>query len=242
MIIFEDVSLYYEDKQALNRIQLTIPSGQITGIVGPNGAGKTSFMKVALGLIREFSGQVSIDGHAVQTDHSFVKENCTYAPEETRLFDYLSGREFLQLIATLRQVPKNEVQETIARLIELLQMESFIDSLIVDYSHGMRQKMLISAALLGQPSHIFIDEALNGLDAPALFRLKSHLRSLTRQGATIVLASHSLPLVHEWCDAVIILNEGQLLAHWSKEEIDRRCAQSRKSFSELFLQLIGEKK
>ncbi len=241
MIFFEDVSLYYEDKQALDRIQLTVPSGQITGIVGPNGAGKTSLMKVALGLIREFAGRVSIDGHSVQKDRSFVKEHCTYAPEETRLFDYLSGREFLQLMATLRQVPKNKIWEVMSRLTELLKMESFIDKLIVDYSHGMRQKMLIAAALLGQPSHIFIDEALNGLDAPALFRLKSHLQSLTRQGVTIVLASHSLPLIYEWCDAVIVLKDGQLLAHWSKEEIDRRCAQSGKSFSELFLQLIGEK-
>jgi ABC-2 type transport system ATP-binding protein len=240
MIAFNNVSLYYEDKQALNQISLQISPGQIAGLIGANGAGKSSLIKVALGLIREIEGSVTIAGHSVQKDRQFVKRYCTYAPEETQLFPYLTGGEFLQLVATLRQMPKNEAQDAIRFLIELLEMDGFVQKLIVDYSHGMRQKMLLSAALLGNPSHIFIDEALNGLDAPALFRLKKHLRTLTAQGKTIVLSSHSLPLIEEWCDSVVILNEGRLLAHWSKEEINKQCAKEGKSFSALFLQMIGE--
>ncbi len=241
MIVFSDVSLYYEDKQALDQINLTIPGGQITGIVGPNGAGKSSLIKVALGLIKEIIGAVTIDGRSVAKERDFVKRQCTYAPEETQLFPYLTGTEFLQMIATLRQVPREKIKESIDFLTDLLEMDDFRNKLIVDYSHGMRQKMLLSAALLGNPSHIFIDEALNGLDAPALFRLKNHLQTLTAQGKTVILSSHGLPLIYEWCDSVIILNEGKLLAHWSKAEIETQCAQTGQSFTGLFLQLIGEK-
>ncbi|RLD12769.1 hypothetical protein DRI50_08560 [candidate division KSB1 bacterium] len=240
MISFTNVSLYYENKQALEQINLTIPSAQITGLIGPNGAGKSSLIKVALGLIREISGEVTIDGHSVLKERDFVKRNCTYAPEETHLFPYLTGLEFLQLMATLRQVPKNEIKNSIDFLIELLEMADFCSTLIQDYSHGMRQKMLISAALLGKPSHIFIDEALNGLDAPALFRLKKYLQTLTAQGVTVLLTSHSLPLISEWSEAVVVLHEGRLLAHWSREEINQQCTKAGKSFSELFLQMIGE--
>ncbi len=239
MIRFTEVSLWYENKQALDQINLTVSSAHITGIAGPNGAGKSSLMRVGLGLIREFSGEVTIDNHSVKKERQYIKNQCTYAPEETSLFPYLTGNEFLQLMAVLRQVPKEKIASTIRFFTDLLEMSDFTEKLIVDYSHGMRQKMLLAAALLGDPSYIFIDEALNGLDAPALYRLKKYLRSLAQKGRTVLIASHNLSLIREWCDSLVILNEGKLLVHWKKQELEKHCALSGKSFEEIFLQLIG---
>jgi ABC-2 type transport system ATP-binding protein len=240
MIRIDNVSLFYETQQALDQLSLTIDSGKVTGLVGPNGAGKTSLIRVILGLIREFEGEITLDGHSTKRERKWIKHHCAYAPEETHLFSYLSGREFLLLIARLRQMTDRQAQKEIDFLIDLLGMGSFCDGLIDDYSHGMRQKMLISAALLHSPKFIFIDEALNGLDTEALLRLKDHLAQLAQKGHTIVLASHILPLVAEWCDEVVVMNRGKILRSFTRETLDNLLKQEEKTFTQVFVEVIEQ--
>ncbi len=240
MIRIDNVSLFYETQQALDHLSLTIAPGKITGLVGPNGAGKTSLMRVILGLIREFEGEITLDRHSTKDEREWIKRHCAYAPEETHLFPYLSGKEFLFLIASLRQMEGRQAQEEIDFLVELLGMEAFYKGLIDDYSHGMRQKMLVSAALLHSPKFIFIDEALNGLDTGALLRLKAYLKQLAQKGHTVVLASHILPLMAEWCDEVVVMNRGRILRSFPRKEIDDLLKREGKTFTQVFVEVIEQ--
>lgn len=239
MIRIKNVSLFYEENQALKDIHLTIPAGQIVGLIGPNGAGKTSLIRIALGLILEFAGDVEFAEHSTKKERAWVKGHCSYAPEETHLFPYLTGREFLELVATLRQMPSNKAHAEIDGLIDLFSMASFCDNLIVDYSHGMRQKMILSAALLNTPDFIFIDEALNGLDTVALFRLKEYLGALTRQGKTVIIASHIIPLLAEWADSVILMNRGKVARQLTRNDLKSSNSTEGKTLTDIFMETIG---
>ncbi|NOX87658.1 MAG: ABC transporter ATP-binding protein [Calditrichaeota bacterium] len=238
MIQIENVSLFYESYQALKNIRLSIDREQITGLIGPNGAGKTSLIRVILGLIQEFSGEVRIQNHSAKKDRQWIKQHCGYAPEETHIFPYLTCREFLRLIATLRKLSDSTAEKEIGFLIDLFEMREFCDTLIVDYSHGMRQKMILSSALLGQPDYLFIDEALNGLDTISLFRLKQYLQKLKTEGKTVVIASHVIPLISDWCDSIVIMEKGNILHHLSRKEIDELITTHKKSFEEIFFEMI----
>ncbi len=239
MIEVQKVSLFYENKQALKEIDFSLKPGTIVGLIGPNGAGKTSLLRVMMGIITEFVGEVFVDGHSVKKERQWIKQHCSYAPEDTQLFPYLSGKEFLQLITTLKQ--HNTSPEEIAELIELLQMQDFIDHLIVDYSHGMRQKMLISAALLGNPRYLLIDEALNGLDVTALFNLKHRLEELKKQGSIIVLASHVIPLITGWTDEVLIVHQGALINRLGIASIQQLEKEQSQPFEQIFFNMISSK-
>ncbi len=237
MIEVQKVSLFYENKQALKEIDFTLKPGTIVGLIGPNGAGKTSLLRVMMGIITEFVGEVFIEGHSVKKDRQWIKQHCSYAPEDTQLFPYLSGREFLQLIATLKQHNTSELQE----LIELLQMQDFIDHLIVDYSHGMRQKMLLSVALLGSPRYLFIDEALNGLDVTALFNLKHRLEELKKKGSIILLSSHVIPLITGWADEVLILHQSELINRLDIACIQQLENEQNQPFEQIFFRMISDR-
>ncbi len=236
MIELQQVTLFYEQNQALNSISAKLDPGNLYGLAGVNGAGKSSLIKCLLGLIKEFDGQITIAGHNVKRERAWVKQHCSYAPEETELFDYLTGYEFLQLIAAVKKV--KHVPEKITFLNHLFDMHSFIGTIIADYSHGMRQKMLLAAALMGEPDYLFIDEAINGLDTLSLIRLKDYLHQLTDNGKTIVLASHVLHILTDWCDQILILHQGRLVKMLSKKEIQT----AGQSFEQIFIKLIsGEK-
>ena len=233
MIHLENVSLFYENFQALKSITATIPSASITGLAGINGAGKSSLIKSMLGLLPEFDGEITIAGHHVKNERQWIKRHCNYAPEETELFDYLSGFEFLQFVAILHQV--KDVSKAIEQMADLFEMHDFLPFLIDEYSHGMRQKMLLSAALINQPDFLFIDEAINGLDTLSLFRFKDYLFDLKRRGTTIVIASHVLPILSDWCDQIMIIHQGEMLKILSKEEIQS----DGRSLENIFIELIS---
>ncbi len=235
MIRVHELSLYYEDFQALQSVSFTLAKGNIYGLAGINGAGKSTLIKCLLGLFQEFEGTVAIEGHSVQKEKQWVKEHCSYAPEETELFDYLSGQEFLQLIASLKNV--QNARQAIEEMVDLFDMSSFLPLLINEYSHGMRQKMLLSAALLGNPDYIFIDEAINGLDTLSLLRLKKYFEHLKDQGKTIVMASHVLPILADWSDQILVIHQGQLLKILTRQEIEA----DQRSFEQIFIDLINPK-
>ena len=237
MITLHDVSVEYENLTALNRVSVQFPSGKISGLIGPNGAGKSSLLKSCMGLIPEFSGTIHFGEHDLQKDRHWIKEHCGYAPEDTILPSYLQGRELLQLIATLRQTVQPD--EEINRLCQLLHFEGKENELIVNYSHGMRKKVSVGVALVGKPDYLIIDEALNGLDSLALFNLKHDLQNQAGEGKTIIISSHILPLIEEWCDPIMIMNKGTIIQTFTKAELHDKQSQTKQTFEEIFIEMIN---
>ena len=236
MISIKNVSVRYEEKPAVDAISLEIEGGRISGIIGPNGAGKSTLIKTCLGLINEYAGEIHFDGHDIRKNKRKLKARLGYAPEDAVLMPYLTGIEFLQLIGELRRTadPQNEI----GRYLSMLGLTKVKDDLIINYSHGMRQKLSLAAALLGEPDYIFLDEALNGLDSLSLFHLKNHLMELAGRNKHLVISSHVIPLVVQWCDPLILMHEGKLVRIFTQKDISSLEEESGKPFEMLYIEMI----
>jgi ABC-2 type transport system ATP-binding protein len=238
MLSIKNVSIIYEKKLAVNEASVDITPAKITGLIGPNGAGKSSLLKACVGLINEFAGTIEFDGREIRKRRFWVKQHCGFAPEDVVLMPYLKGSEFLELIAVIRKV--SNLREEIDFLIDLTGLQDKKDELIINYSHGMRQKLFIASALTGKPEYLILDEALNGLDTISLFKLKNYLNDLAKQGKTIIISSHILPLIKEWCDPVVIMNNGTIINKYSVSEIEELENQTKQSFESIFVDLIEQ--
>jgi ABC-2 type transport system ATP-binding protein len=236
MLSIKNLTVQYEEKLAVDDISLEIPQSKISGLIGPNGAGKSSLIKACVGMISEYSGDILYDDKPLHKNRHWVKEHCSYAPEDTVLLPYLKGREFLELIGTLRKSP--DLENEIKSLFQMLNLQDKENELIINYSHGMRQKISIASTLIGKPEYLIFDEALNGLDPVALYNLKSHLNELTNTGRTIILSSHILTLIQDWCDPIIIVHQGKILTMVSKDEILRMESDKKKTFEQIFINLV----
>ncbi|MBD3224039.1 MAG: ATP-binding cassette domain-containing protein [Caldithrix sp.] len=216
MITIEHLIVRYEEQPALDDISLTFAPGKITGVIGPNGAGKSTLIKAAVGILKDVNGQIYYDQQLLFKNRFPIKKQLGYAPEDTELFPYLNGVEFVQLIGTLR--PTDNLAGAVDAILNLGGIGDERQDLIMNYSHGMRKKMALAAALIGEPRYILIDEGLNGLDAPTLEGIKQYLRGRADAGCTIVVASHDLALIKTLCDTIVVLNEGQLVGSFSAQE------------------------
>ena len=217
MIKIKKITVLYDETTALDRVSLELPPGKIYGIIGPNGAGKSTLIKACAGLIDTNSGTILFEGKEIRKQRSWQKEHCAYAPEDVELLPYLKGKEFLQLIGKIRK--SSHLEEEIQLYSTMLGLTEKADELLVDFSHGMRQKIAAAAALIGNPQYLLFDETLNGLDTLALNNLQQHIRQLANEGKTILLSSHVLPLVQNWCDEIIVLKKGKVAGILRDSEI-----------------------
>ena len=238
MLSVKNLIVNYDGLTAVNNFSFTFNKGRICGLIGANGAGKSSLLKACVGLISEYTGEINYAGKELNAERYWVKEHCGYAAEDAVLFPYLTGREFLNLIASIRLSDTRQIDKEIRFFLHLTALDEKEEELIVNFSHGMRQKLAIAAALIGAPDYIIIDESLNGLDPIALFRLKSYLNELAANGKTIILSSHILPLIKDWCDPIVILNNGKLLNSYTKQEIIELEKQNSRNFENIFIKLI----
>ncbi len=237
MIRIENINIRYGDKVAVENVSFTFEDGLIYGIIGPNGAGKSSLINRITGILPDQSGKVIYDQDDLSKKSRDIKYNLGYAPETTELFDYLTAREYLQMISEIKQLPEDQVE--IDTLIDQLNLEESADQIIIGYSHGMRKKTALAASLLGPPRYIILDEALNGLDPVAMYNVRSLLRTFAAQGSTILLSSHILELVENWCDYTLIMKDGKILAVYSQQDIERLVAETGSDFSTHFIRLIS---
>lgn len=237
MIKISNLIIRYPEVTAVDNISFQLNNGLIYGLVGPNGAGKSSLIRSMVGLISEYDGDIFYDDLPLHKNRTTIKKSFGYAPEDPDLYPYLTGREYLQMISEIRQ---NEVKGQIDDLVLDFGLEKVIDDLINRYSHGMHQKVSLAAALISRPQNIILDEALNGFDPVSLFNAKKILKNLAGAGHTILLSSHVLELVENWCEKIIILNEGKLLAEYSLEEVEKIKRESGKSFSDHFISLVQQ--
>jgi len=215
------LSKRYGEVEAVRGLDLEIPTGQLVGLLGPNGAGKSTTMKMLTGMLPPSAGTAEVFGHDVVRDPVAVKRLVGYVPESGAVFETLTGWEYLQLVASLYGLPAGEAAGRILRFAEFFELAeaTLRRELLAAYSKGMRQRVVITAALLHNPKAIFFDEPLSGLDANAALGFKTLITSLAREGKTIVYCSHLLDVVERVCERIVIVHEGRLIADGSLPQL-----------------------
>jgi ABC-2 type transport system ATP-binding protein len=202
----------YRGITAVEDISFKIAPGEIVGLLGPNGAGKSTTIKMVTGLLRPNHGHVLYKGRDVSEDMIAFRSRFGYVPEEAQLYSYMSGLEYLQLVGRLRGLDESLIELRGARLLKLLQLESWRHTAISAYSKGMRQRVLLAAALLHDPELLIFDEPLSGLDVVSARLFKDLLELLAAQGKAIVYISHVLEVVEKICHRVIVISKGRIVA------------------------------
>ncbi len=211
MIQLNNIVKKFGSFTAVDNLTLRIPKGQFFGFLGPNGAGKTTTIKVLTGLYQPTSGTCLINGHDIYRDPVPAKRSFGYVPDQPYLYDKLTGREFLFFIGGLFGFPPDVLKHKIAECVGVFELERFVDKRAEEYSQGMRQRIVLSSALLHDPAVLIIDEPLVGLDPRSARLVKDTLKQKTRAGMTIFMSTHLLEIVEELCDRIAIIKEGRLI-------------------------------
>jgi ABC-2 type transport system ATP-binding protein len=219
---------------AVQSLDLQVPRGCFFGLVGPNGAGKTTTLRMITGLLRPDGGTVLVDGIDVWSDPVRAKAIIGVVPEEPRLFERLTGVELLTYSGLLRDMPPDVVARRAEDLLNVLDLSAAGDALIVDYSHGMRRKITLAAALLHAPKILFLDEPFEAVDPISARTIRAVLERDVAGGATIVFSSHVMEIVERLCDRVGILHRGRLVAEGSLDEV-----RAGRTLEDAFVELVG---
>jgi ABC-2 type transport system ATP-binding protein len=219
----------------VNDVNLVVRPGEILGYLGPNGSGKTTTARMLTGLLEPTSGTTSWRGHNIHSDLVAFRRRLGYVPEEPHLYSFLSGREYLQLVARLRELPDRASEAKMSALLELFGLAGAAGQSISAYSKGMRQKVLIIAALLHNPDLLIVDEPETGLDVTTTLVLRHLMRSLAAQGKAILYSSHILEAVEKVCERVIVLHRGRVVADDSVAHL--RSLRANASLEEVFAAL-----
>jgi ABC-2 type transport system ATP-binding protein len=203
----------YASVPAVQDVSFRLMPGQVLGCLGPNGSGKSTTVKMLTGLLQPTRGKVFFDGRDIQHDLVGYRRQLGYVPEEANLYPYLSGREYLEMIGLLRGMARNGLSKKIDALLELFAMHPHRNSSIASYSKGMRQRILLIAALMDDPALLIFDEPLSGLDVTTALMLKNLIKALGEQGRTIFYCSHVLEVVEQVCTHLLILRKGEVVAY-----------------------------
>lgn len=230
---------------AVNNLDLTIGKGEIFGFLGPNGAGKTTTIRMMVGLLAPSEGTILFgeDGRAldIRVDSLAARRQLGYVPDAPFLYEKLTGREHLRFVGELYKVPRRPLEAEIDAFIDLFNLRSVADQPIEGYSHGMRQKVVMSAALLHRPEYLIVDEPMVGLDPRAARIVKDLFVRLARErGTTLFISTHSLDLAEEICDRIGIISSGRLVAVGNKEELRETSRKRESRLEEIFLALTEE--
>jgi len=237
MIEIQNLVKQYGDKNAVNNLSLSVGKGEIFGFLGPNGAGKSTTVKILTGMVFPTSGLARVAGFNIVTDPIEVKKRIGYVPESGALFESLTGREYLQLVADLHHLDAEIAEKRSIEFLSLFDLQESQHERIQQYSKGMKQKILIAAALIHNPDVLFLDEPMNGLDSNASLIFKELLKKLSAQGKTIFFTSHILDVVERVCTRIAIINNGSMLIDGTAAEILQ--ATGEKSLEEAFAKLTG---
>jgi ABC-2 type transport system ATP-binding protein len=227
----------YGDKLAVNDVSITVCSGEIFGFLGPNGAGKTTAIKMIVGLLQPTSGSVKVGGFDIVRQPIQAKAICGYVPDEPNLYAKLTGRELLRFVGDLYSLDRAQTARRSEELLNLFGLSEAADKTIDSYSHGMRQKTSLAAALVHDPKVLILDEPTVGLDPKSARLIKDILRQMAERGAAVMLSTHILEIAQNMCDRIGIIDHGKLVASGTMEELQR--SQGESSLENIFLNLTG---
>jgi ABC-2 type transport system ATP-binding protein len=229
----------FGEKHAVRGLTLAIPAGELFVLLGPNGAGKTTTIRILSGLLHPTGGSAGIGGHDVVTDGVAARGLLAYIPDQPYLYEKLTAREFLRFVGELYSIPRPEIDTGIERLAERFGFTGYIDDLCAGYSHGMRQRVVIAAALLHKPRALVIDEPMVGLDPRSARVVKDVLRELVADGVAVLMSTHTLPVAEELAHRIGIIRQGCLAALGTLQEI-REQVGADDQLEGLFLRLTEE--
>ena len=238
-IILESVSKRFGNVWAVRDLSLRIEYGRVYGLLGPNGSGKSTTMKIILGLVKPDSGKILVDGLDVSKNPVEVKRIIGYVPETPKLYDYLTGIEYLDFIGEAYGMSPEERKRRIEEFLEAFELKGRENELISGYSRGMKQKIALIAALIHKPKILILDEPLSGLDPKSARIVKDLIHELAEEGVTTVFSTHILEIADAICDELAIMYEGRKIAEGRPDELKRMAGESRSTLEEVFLKLTG---
>jgi len=238
MLEVRQLTKLYNSLPAVQNVSFVVRPGQVLGCLGPNGAGKSTTVKMLIGLLQPTAGQVLFHGADIHADLVSYRKQLGYVPEEPNLYPYLSGREYPELVATLRGMKRGERDRKIADLLQLFSMYPHREGSIASYSKGMRQRILLIAALLDNPSLLIFDEPLSGLDVVSALIFKNLIGQLSARGKAVFYCSHVLEVVEKVCSHLLILRGGHVVAYGAAAELPRVSQEA--SLEETFARLVSE--
>ncbi len=228
----------YASLPAVQDVSFALASGQVLGCLGPNGSGKSTTVKMLIGLLEPTSGKVLFRGEDIQNDLVGYRKKLGYVPEEQNLYSYLTGLEYLEMVGMLRGMPQRHLAQKADALLELFSLHPHRNSTIASYSKGMRQRVVLVAALMDNPEILVFDEPLSGLDVTSALVLKTLIKALGHQGKAIFYCSHVLEVVEQICTHLLILRKGVVLTCDTTEAIRKGMETS--SLEDTFMHLVEE--
>lgn len=235
----KSVTKRYNEIVAVNKMNLTINTGEIFALLGPNGSGKSTTLKMLLGLVQPTAGEVNVLGINVQNDPVAVKQLVGYVPESPQIYEFLTGIEFLDFIADIYSVPTAEKKQRITEYLKAMQLEGREGDMINSYSDGMKKKISLISAFLHKPKLLLLDEPLNALDPRSARIVKDFLHELKLQGITTIMSTHVLEIAQAICDRIAIMYQGEILALGNMEELRQRASLPGSALEDVFLKLTG---
>jgi ABC-2 type transport system ATP-binding protein len=239
MIELKEVSKKYGDFQAVDNLNLTVARGEIFGFLGPNGAGKTTTIKMIAGVLEPSAGTITIGGIDMLKQPEAAKRKIGFIPDRPYLYEKLTAMEFLKFTADLYGVPAEIYRENARKNLAMFSLTDWSDELIESYSHGMKQRLIMSAALLHEPEIIIVDEPMVGLDPAAIIMVKELFQSLARNGVSIFMSTHTLSVAEDVCDQVGIIHHGHLIASGTTADLRREANVTDADLEKVFLNLTN---
>ncbi|MBI3790449.1 MAG: ABC transporter ATP-binding protein, partial [Gemmatimonadetes bacterium] len=235
MIEIRALTKRYGTFTAVDNLDLTVPKGEVFGFLGPNGAGKTTTMRMVAGILRPTSGSITVAGVDLLKNPVAAKSQLGFIPDRPFIYEKLTGSEFLRFVAGLYDQEGPQVEHRGRELLALFDLEEWRDELVESYSHGMRQKLIISSAFIHRPAVIVVDEPMVGLDPKAAKILKDLFREYVRRGHTIMMSTHTLEVAETMCDRIGIIQTGKIRAFGTMDELRADAANAGKGLEEIFL-------
>jgi ABC-2 type transport system ATP-binding protein len=218
-IVVRDLRKVYDGKAAVDGLSLTVPRGSFFGFLGPNGAGKSTTIRMLTGLIPPTSGVIELLGLSMPADEMAIKQRIGLVPDESLLFDRLTGGEFLEFVGRMYRLPRALATQRAGELLDLFELSGERRKLIAEYSKGMRKRITMAASLIHRPELFLMDEPFEGVDAVGARLMKDILLEQVRRGATIFLTSHVLEVVERLCDTAAIINKGRIVAEGRMQDL-----------------------
>ena len=232
MIEIKNVVKKYGDKKALDKVSFAVSRGEIFGFIGHNGAGKTTLIKTICGILDFDEGKILIDGKSIKADPIACKKEMAYVPDDPELYENMKAISFINFVCDMYDVPTEVRERNIKRFAEMFDMQNELNNVIKSFSHGMKQKVALIAALAHEPKILIMDEPFVGLDPKAIFDMKELMKEIVKQGGTIFFSTHILDVAEKLCDRVAIVKNGQIVKVGDMKKI-----RGDKSLEKVFLEL-----
>ena len=240
MIRIINLRKQYGRLAAVDNLNIEVAPGEIFGFLGPNGAGKTTTIRVMMGILRASSGRVILGGHDVEQEPQQAKAIAGFIPDRPFIYEKLSGKEFLTFIAKLHRMESARLTRRIDELLEYFELANWQDELVEGFSHGMKQRLVLCAALVHEPRILIVDEPMVGLDPKGARTIKDLFRSLAKNGTTVFLSTHSISVAEEVCHRIGIIQKGHLIASGTMADIYRLTRGHDSNLEDVFLELTRQ--